>query len=122
MSAICLSRTRAGKLLYNSPVFDPNPVQHVGAFLEEGLIHRTTCGELVRSKSEVIIANPLHSLGIVSAYEQPFAGDDGSVRYPDFTIEDAESGRRVFLEYLGMLTEPTYLRRWLVWCLTNRLN
>jgi hypothetical protein len=92
---------------------DPKPVEHVGAFLEEGLIHRTTRGELVRSKSEVIIANLLHALGITYAYEQPFTGLDGSIRYPDFTIEDAESGRRIFLEHLGMLGEPAYRRRWL---------
>lgn len=92
---------------------DPKPVEHVGAFLEEGLIHRTTRGELVRSKSEVIIANLLHALGITYAYEQPFTGQDGSVRYPDFTIEDAETGRRVFLEHLGLLSEPAYRRRWI---------
>ena len=91
----------------------PKPVEHVGAFLEDGLIHRTTRGELVRSKSEVIIANLLHGLGITYAYEQPFTGQDGSVRYPDFTIEDAETGRRVFLEHLGLLSEPAYRRRWL---------
>ncbi len=93
--------------------FNPKPVQHVSTFLEEGLIHRTTRGELVRSKSEVIIANLLHALGITYAYEQPFTGKDGSVRYPDFTIEDAETGRRVFLEHLGLLSEPAYRRRWL---------
>jgi hypothetical protein len=92
---------------------DPKPVEHIGKFLEEGLIHRTTRGELVRSKSEVIIANLLHALGITYAYEQPFTGQDGSVRYPDFTIEDAETGRRVFLEHLGLMSEPAYLRRWL---------
>lgn len=65
-----------------------------------------------RSKSEVIIANLLHALGITYAYEQPFTGQDGSVRYPDFTIEDAETGRRVFLEHLGLMSEPAYRRRW----------
>ncbi|SNX75093.1 UvrD-like helicase family protein [Cereibacter ovatus] len=92
---------------------DPKPVEHVGTFLEDGLIHRTTRGELVRSKSEVIIANLLHALGINYAYEQPLHAQDGSVRYPDFTIEDAETGRRVFLEHLGMMSEPAYRRRWL---------
>ena len=92
---------------------DPKPVEHVGAFLEEGLIHRTTRNELVRSKSEVIIANMLHSLGITYANEQPFIGKDGSVRYPDFTIEDSETGMRIILEHLGMLSEPAYRRRWL---------
>lgn len=67
----------------------------------------------VRSKSEVIIANLLHALGVTYAYEQPFSGQDGSVRYPDFTIEDGETGRRVFLEHLGLMSEPAYRRRWL---------
>jgi hypothetical protein len=90
----------------------PSPVEHVKVFFEEGLIHRTARGEMVRSKSEVIIANLLHSMGIPYAYELPFAGKDGSVRYPDFTIDDAETGRRVFLEHLGMMSEPAYRRRW----------
>ena len=42
----------------------------------------------------------------------PSVGLEGSVRYPDFTIEDAETGQRVFLEHLGMMTEPAYRRRW----------
>jgi hypothetical protein len=70
----------------------PKLVPHGGIFLEEGLVHRTTRGELVRSKSEVIIADMLASLGLPYGYEQPFTGPDGSVRYPDFTIDDAEQG------------------------------
>lgn len=94
-------------------LFDaPAPVEHAGKFLEKGLIHRTERGELVRSKSEVIIANMLHKLHIAYAYEQPLRADDGSVRYPDFTIDDAETGQRIFLEHLGMLDEPAYRRRW----------
>jgi hypothetical protein len=91
---------------------NPKPVEYVGRFLEDGLIHRTARGELVRSKSEVIIANLLHGLDITYAYEQPFVGRDGSVRYPDFTIDDAETGQKVFLEHLGMMAEPAYRRRW----------
>lgn len=90
----------------------PKPIEHADVFLEEGLIHRTTRGELVRSKSEVIIANLLHNLEVPYAYEQQFTGQDGSVRYPDFTIEDAESGQRIFLEHLGVPAEPAYQRRW----------
>lgn len=92
--------------------FDPHPIEHADAFLEERLIHRTKKGELVRSKSELIVANILHSLGVTYVYEQPFTGQDGSIRYPDFTIEDAESGRRVFLEHLGMMSDPSYRSRW----------
>jgi hypothetical protein len=91
---------------------EPKLVAYGGTFLEEGLIHRTTRGELVRSKSEVIIADLLDGLGLPYGYERPFAGPDGSVRYPDFTIDDAETGRRLLIEHLGMLDRPDYVRRW----------
>lgn len=90
----------------------PSPVDHGGTFLEEGLLHRTAKGELVRSKSEVIIANILHGLGITYAYEQQFKGRDGTVRYPDFTIEDGATGQKIYLEHLGMLDVPAYRTRW----------
>jgi energy-coupling factor transporter ATP-binding protein EcfA2 len=89
-----------------------DPKEYAGTFLEEGLVHRTARGELVRSKSEVIIANILHGLGVPYSYEQPFVGADGTTRYPDFTIDDAESGKRLYLEHLGMLHDPAYERRW----------
>jgi hypothetical protein len=94
-------------------------ISHAGTFLEKGLIHRTARGELVRSKSEVIIADLLDGLGLPYAYEQPFTAPDGSVRYPDFTIDDAETGRRLLIEHLGMLDRPDYVRRWKAkeeWC------
>jgi hypothetical protein len=96
----------------------PSLIPHGTKFLEQGLVHRTIRGELVRSKSEVIIANLLDSMGVPYSYEQPFFGKDGSVRYPDFTVEDAESGRRLLVEHLGMLDRPDYKSRWekkLVW-------
>jgi hypothetical protein len=62
--------------------------------MEESLIHRTLRNEAVRSKSEVIIANLLHGLGIDYSYEKQLRGPDGRVRYPDFTIDDAATGPR----------------------------
>jgi hypothetical protein len=91
---------------------EPKLVAYGSSFLDEGLIHRTTRGELVRSKSEVIIADLLHSLGLPYSYEQPFTGPNGSVRYPDFTVDDAETGRRILIEHLGMMDRPDYVRRW----------
>ena len=40
-------------------------------FLDSNLIYRTERGELVRSKSEWIIADKLHAAGIDYQYEQP---------------------------------------------------
>jgi hypothetical protein len=89
----------------------PKPVNVGGAFLEESLIHLTIRGEAVRSKSEVIIANLLHSKGIVYQYEQPLE-IGGVTKYPDFTIEDDDIGITYYWEHCGMLTDPAYRLRW----------
>ena len=81
-------------------------------FLEEGLIHRTERGELVRSKSELVIADKLHARGIEYTYEQPLVLPNGRTRYPDFTITDHAMGVTYFWEHLGMLHDPAYRARW----------
>jgi hypothetical protein len=90
----------------------PSPVRVDDRFLEEALIHRTLGGELVRSKSEVIIANLLFERGIDYTYENRLLGPDGSVKYPDFTIDDAETGRRIYWEHLGLMNDVLYRQRW----------
>ena len=89
----------------------PDPVQVGEKFLEERLIHRTARGELVRSKSEVIIANLLHANGIDYRYEEPLE-IEGLTKLPDFTIEDDNTGERYYWEHLGMLSDGGYRRRW----------
>ena len=85
------------------------------------MIHRTARGEMVRSKSEVIIADHLANKGVEYAYEQPLT-IDGVTKYPDFTIEDIESGLKFYWEHCGMLHVPSYRRRWeekLAWYRTH---
>ena len=89
----------------------PKPVEVKGSFLEERLIHITACGEAVRSKSEVIIANLMHAKKIDYEYEQPLERG-GVVKYPDFTIEDDDANVNYYWEHLGMLNDDDYLRRW----------
>jgi GTPase SAR1 family protein len=89
----------------------PSPIDVNGRFFEEHLIHRTARGEMVRSKSEVIIANALTAKCVDYAYEQPLT-IEGVTKYPDFTIEDMESGRTLYWEHCGMLHVPSYCRRW----------
>lgn len=89
----------------------PSPIAIDGRIFEENLIHRTSREEMVRSKSEVIIANELAHRKIEYSYEQPLT-IDGVTKYPDFTIEDAESGRNFYWEHCGMLHVPRYRRRW----------
>ncbi len=83
-----------------------------GGFLERRLIHRTARGELVRSISEVVVADALHAEGIDYHYEKALRGKDGVERYPDFTAEDPATGVTVYWEHLGMLSDTAYLRRW----------
>ena len=80
----------------------PSPVEINGLFFESYLIHRTSRGEMVRSKSEVIIADHLANNGVEYGYEQPLT-IKGVTKYPDFTIEDMESGLTFYWEHCGML-------------------
>jgi hypothetical protein len=89
----------------------PNPVQVGDKFLEERLIHITSRGEAVRSKSEVIIANLLHARKVHYHYETPLE-IAGVTKYPDFTIEDDDTGVTYYWEHCGMLSDPGYRKRW----------
>ncbi len=76
-------------------------------YMEQGLIHTTSSGVRVRSKSELNLADKFDSQGLVWEYERQFDG-----RYPDFTIEDHDLGRTVYWEHLGLLHVPHYRQKW----------
>lgn len=98
---------------YTNLFNDPQP-QDIGGgrMMDANFIHRTSNGTFVRSKSEVIVANALAAAGVDFAYEKQFSGHDGTVRFPDFTIEDAATGETFLWEHLGMLSDPKYARAW----------
>jgi ATP-dependent exoDNAse (exonuclease V) alpha subunit len=94
---------------------EPAPVEvavgRTNRFLEKRLIHRTERGELVRSKSELVIADKLHARKVDYVYE----GDlviEGRTLVPDFIIRNEDSGQVFYWEHLGMLDDPGYRRRW----------
>jgi len=98
--------------LFTDPLPREIVVGQATRFLEDWLIHRTERGDLVRSKSELVIADKLHARGIDYAYEQPLQLGDGRIRYPDFTIADDASGVTYYWEHLGLLHDPGYRARW----------
>jgi ATP-dependent exoDNAse (exonuclease V) alpha subunit len=103
----------------------PEPVRIGQRVYDNKHIHRSRRGELMISKSEVIIANELASAGIEYTYEQPYIGKDKTRRYPDFTIEDADTGLTWFWEHLGMLGDAEYERKWnlkLAWYRENGID
>lgn len=90
----------------------PEIVEFKQRYYDASLIHKTLKGELVRSKSEVIIANMLYEAGITYEYEKELPlGEDGT-RIPDFTIDDAESGMLFYWEHCGMMSDRHYRKRW----------
>jgi ATP-dependent DNA helicase RecQ len=89
--------------------------QQVGEYLgidkySRAKIYRALSGDMVRSKSEVIIANILYQTGIPFEYETFLTAPDGSRRLPDFTIE--WRGQTYYWEHLGMLDVDDYRRKW----------
>lgn len=84
-------------------------------FLEEKLIHRSARGDLVSSKSELVIADLLFEAekkyGIRYFFERAVVGTDGETRWPDFSIED-RNGDTWYWEHCGMLGQEDYDDRW----------
>lgn len=77
---------------------------------EEGKIHRTLANQMVRSKSEVIIANLLFEREIPFRYEVRLTAPDGTFYLPDFTLN--WRGEFWYWEHLGMLHDPGYRSHW----------
>jgi len=98
----------------NSSLFSFQPVEeHLinrSDWYEAGKVHQALTGDMVRSKSEVIIANMLHERGVNFWYERPLKAPDGSLYLPDFTLQ--VGGEMYFWEHLGMLSRPEYKAHW----------
>jgi ATP-dependent exoDNAse (exonuclease V) alpha subunit len=92
-----------------------SPGQVGRTFLEDKLIHRSARGDLVSSKSEVIIADALFEaekeFGVRYFFERALIAPNGSKRWPDFSIEDP-NGQVWFWENCGLLEQPDYVERW----------
>ncbi|WP_169974309.1 MULTISPECIES: ATP-dependent RecD-like DNA helicase [unclassified Campylobacter] len=78
-------------------------------YFAENLIHKTSRGEMVRSKSEVIVANILNKIKVDYLYEEPL-NVNGKIYVPDFTLN--YEGKTAYLEHLGMLSDLSYRKRW----------
>ena len=61
---------------------------------------------MVRSKSELVIANLLHEHDVPFAYEVLLRAPDGTMYLPDFTI--GWQGETWFWEHWGMMSSDSY--------------
>jgi predicted nuclease of restriction endonuclease-like RecB superfamily len=90
----------------------PNFIKLTDGWYEDAKIHKTKRGDMVRSKSEVIIANLLENAGMDWHYENDgkFIEIDGKKLLPDFVIK--HNGKTYYWEHLGMLNKAKYRKDW----------
>lgn len=82
--------------------------KEVGIFCPEGLTQKTENGEMVRSKSEVLIANYLLHAKVPYIYELPLMLNNRIAR-PDFTVLNVPKRKILCWEHLGMIDDGEYL-------------
>lgn len=74
----------------------------------EHLIHQSSSGHLVRSKSEAFIDSMLFKNKIPFKYECPLVLNDILI-YPDFTIKHPRTHMTYYWEHFGLIDMPTYM-------------
>ena len=109
-----LNRSEIKELL---PIKNPNLTEKLNEWMTESyiknefcpehLIHDTSSGVKVRSKSEVLIEMVLSKYNIPFRYEcQLILGEH--VFYPDFTIMHPKTGKIYYWEHNGMMDDQAY--------------
>lgn len=118
------SESKQAELLYNSPeykellspFFSPtskelldwmnSPYEQKQDYTEK-LVHRTSSGNLVRSKSEAIIDMLLYTKKIPFRYECALHLGSTTI-YPDFTICHPKTRKLYYWEHFGLMDDPNY--------------
>ena len=73
------------------------------------LIHKTSSGHMVRSKSESMIAHVLYKEKIPFRYECLLTLNTISL-FPDFTIRHPHTGETYYWEHFGLMDDPAYCK------------
>ena len=79
-------------------------------FYPEHRIHKSPSGNILRSKSEVIIDMFLHANKIPFRYEAAVEFEENTL-YPDFTIRHPKTGEVFYWEHFGMMDVPAYAQK-----------
>lgn len=88
--------------------YDGNP------YHPEEKVYTTKRGDMVRSKSEAMIADMYFDMGIPYRYEYPLKLYNGTVRYPDFTVLKLPERKVIYHEHMGILEDDEYRKRNLI--------
>lgn len=77
-------------------------------YYPEEKVYSTKKEELVRSKSEVMLADMYYELGIPYRYEAELCLQNGHVKYPDFTLLKISSREIIYHEHMGLMDDEKY--------------
>lgn len=80
-------------------------------FREDAPEYKSSLGERMRSKSEILIADMLTKNHIPYIYEKPLTLGDQHTVHPDFTLLDFKYRKEIYWEHLGMIDDDTYRNR-----------
>ena len=75
----------------------------------EHLVHKSTSGHLLRSKTEAIIDMFLYQNQIPFRYECALHLGETTL-FPDFTIRHPKSGDLYYWEHFGLMDNPSYVQ------------
>ena len=78
-------------------------------FSSEQHQYTTARGEVVRSKSEVIIADTLARHKIPYRYEFPLTLKNGNTIHPDFLCLNVHTRKEFYWEHFGLMDSPDYM-------------
>jgi len=101
VTPILLSESRRAEIWENEEFVS-------NSFHPEEKKYETHRGELVRSKSELLIANMYAELGIPYRYENELILKDGGRMFPDFTLFDTRRRKLIYHEHFGMMDDAVY--------------
>lgn len=77
-------------------------------FRPEEKVYSTKKGDMVRSKSEAMLADMYYDLGIPYRYEAELRLKNGKRVYPDFTLLDTSSRQEIYHEHMGLMDNEEY--------------
>lgn len=87
---------------WENEAYETNPY-----YLEEK-VYSTKKDEMVRSKSEVLLADMYYELGIPYRYEAELRLKNGKRKYPDFTLLNTRTREVIYHEHLGLMDNEEY--------------
>ena len=83
----------------------------ISTYKPEEKIYTTRCDEMVRSKSEMVIADMYFEIGVPYRYECELRLKSGVIKYPDFTLLNKRTREVIYHEHFGRMDDEKYRKK-----------